>query len=62
MPWLDIIIKMDNIVQFFKNNASNMQNAIDLLIYHFSSFYFQDCASHCSNLLMEDSGKETWVK
>jgi hypothetical protein len=56
------IDRMENIVQIFTNSVSNMQNVIDLLIRDFSGFYFQDCASHCSNLLLGDMGKEAWVK
>jgi hypothetical protein len=38
-----------------------MRSAVDLLICHFPSLYFQVFATHCLDLLLEDWGKTTWV-
>jgi len=55
-------IGINNIVQICTHNASDMKSATNLLIYHFSSFYFQGCAVHCLDLLLENWGKATWAK
>jgi hypothetical protein len=55
-------IGIDNIVQICINNVSNMKSAVDLLIHHFPSFYFQGFATHCLDILLEDWGKATWAK
>jgi hypothetical protein len=55
-------IGVDNIVQICTNNVSSMRNVADLLICHFPSLYFQICATHCLDLLLEDWGKATWAK
>jgi hypothetical protein len=55
-------IRVNNIVQICTYNASNMKNAIDLLICHFPSIYFQGFVTHCLDLLLEDWGKITWEK
>jgi hypothetical protein len=47
-------IGVDNIKQICTNNISNVQNVINLLICHFSNLYFQGCATHCLDLLLED--------
>jgi len=47
-------IGVDNIIQICTNNVSNMRNVVDLLIYHFPSFYFQGCVAHRLDLLLED--------
>jgi hypothetical protein len=47
-------IGVDNIIQICTNNISNMQNVTNLLICHFSNHYFQGCATHCLDLLLED--------
>jgi hypothetical protein len=47
-------IGVDNIIQICTNNISNMQNVINLLICQFSNLYFQGCATHCLDLLLED--------
>jgi hypothetical protein len=46
-------IGMDNIGQICINNALNMWNATNLLIFHFLGLCFQGCATHCLNLLLE---------
>jgi hypothetical protein len=51
-------IGMDNIVQIYKNNASNMWNAINLLIHHFSKSLLSKLFSSCLDMLLEDWGKE----
>ncbi len=55
-------IGVNNIVQICIDNVSNMRSAIDPLICHFLSLYFQGCATHCLDLLLEDWGKTTWAK
>jgi hypothetical protein len=47
-------IGVDNIIQICTNNASSMKSVTNLLIHHFPSLYFQSCATHCLNLLLED--------
>jgi hypothetical protein len=51
-------IGMDNIVQICRNNASNMWNAIILLIHHFSKPLLSKLCSSCLDMLLEDWGKE----
>ncbi len=48
------IIKVNNIVQIYINNAPNMKNMADFLIYHFPSLYFRGCITHFLDLLLED--------
>jgi hypothetical protein len=55
-------IGINNVVQICTHNASNMKSAANLLIYRFSSFYFQGCVAHCLDLLLENWGKTTWAK
>jgi hypothetical protein len=52
-------IEVNNIVQICTNNVWKMKNAIDLLICHFPSLYFQGCITRCLYLLLEDWGKTT---
>jgi hypothetical protein len=39
-----------------------MQNVTNILIYHFSSLYFQSWIVHCLDLVLKDWGKKTKVK
>ncbi len=55
-------IRIDNIVQICTNNVLSMRSATNFLIHCFPSIYFQGCAAHCLDLLLEDWGKTTWVK
>jgi hypothetical protein len=55
-------IGIDNIVQICTNNASSMTSAINLIICHLPSLYYQGCVVHYLNLLLEDWRKATWVK
>jgi hypothetical protein len=55
-------IGINNIVQICTHNALNMNSAANLIIYRFSSFYFQGFAAHCLDLLLENWGKATWAK
>ncbi len=55
-------IGMDNIIEICINNALNMWNPTNLLICHFLGLYFLGCATHCLDLLLENWGKEIWVK
>jgi hypothetical protein len=45
---------VDNFVQIYTDNASNMQNTLDILRVHYPSLYFQSCATHCFDLLLND--------
>jgi hypothetical protein len=47
-------IGVDNIVQICADNALSMKSAIDLLICHFSSLYFQGFIVHCLDLRLEE--------
>jgi len=55
-------IRVDNIVQICTNNALNIRNVTNILVHHFSNFYFQSCVIHCLDLLLEGWGEATWVK
>jgi hypothetical protein len=39
-----------------------MRSVDNLLICHFPSFFFQGCATHYLDLLLEDWGKATWAR
>jgi hypothetical protein len=47
-------IEVDTIVQICTYNASNMRSVTKLLIHHCPSFYFQGCATHYLDLLLEN--------
>jgi hypothetical protein len=47
-------IGVDNIVQICIDNVLNMRSVANLLLHHFSSFYFQGCVNHYLDLLLED--------
>jgi len=55
-------IGIDNIVQIYTNNVSNMRSATDFLICCFPSLYYQNYIIHCVDLLLEDGEKTTWAK
>jgi hypothetical protein len=52
----------ENVVQVCTDNAANMIAAGELLVRRFPHVYFQGCAAHALDLLLEDWGKERWVK
>jgi hypothetical protein len=45
---------LDNIIYICTNTVSSMRNVVDLLIHCFPSLYFQGCAAHCLDLLLEN--------
>jgi hypothetical protein len=45
-------IGINNIVQIYTNNASNMKSVANFLIHCFPSLYFQGSVAHCLNLLI----------
>jgi hypothetical protein len=47
-------IRIDNIIQICTNNVLSMENVTNFLIHHFPNHYFQSCATHCLDLLLED--------
>ena len=51
-----------NVVQVCTDNAPVMASACRDLIQANPDLYFQGCAAHCLDLLLEDWGKEEWVK
>jgi hypothetical protein len=51
-----------NIVQICTDNASSMKVAADIITDKYLHIYFQGCAVHAMNLLLEDWGKATWMK
>lgn len=51
-----------NVVQVCTDNAPVMASAARDLIRANPDLYFQGCAAHCLDLLLEDWGKEEWVK
>jgi hypothetical protein len=53
---------VDNFVQICTDNAFNMRNTLDILKVCYPSLYFESCATHCFNFLLNDQGKEPWVK
>ncbi len=54
-------IGMKNIVKICTNSASSMRSVTNFWIYCFPTIYFQGCATHCLNLLLQDWEKTTWV-
>lgn len=51
-----------NIVQICTDNASTMLGAVKKLQIDYPHLYGQGCAAHILDLLLEDWGKEAWVK
>jgi hypothetical protein len=51
-----------NVVQICIDNASSMKVAADIITDKYPYIYFQGCAVHAMNLLLEDWGKATWMK
>jgi hypothetical protein len=51
-----------NIVQICTHNVSSMKAAADIIIDKYPHIYFQGCAVHAINLLLEDWEKATWMK
>jgi hypothetical protein len=51
-----------NVVQICTDNASSMEVAADIITNKYLHIYFQRCAMHAMNLLLEDWGKATWMK
>ena len=53
---------MYNVVQVYTDNAPVMTAASRHIFQSISHLYVQGCAAHCLDLLLEDWGKEEWVK
>jgi hypothetical protein len=51
-----------NVVQICTNNAAAMANAGGTVIQSNPHMYVQGCAAHCLDLLLEDWGKQLWIK
>ena len=49
-------------VQVCTDNASNMLAAGALLVRRFPHIYFQGCSAYALDLLLEDWGKQDWIK
>jgi hypothetical protein len=45
---------VDNFLQIYMDNASNMRNTSNILRVCYPSLYFQGCATHCFDLLLND--------
>ncbi len=45
---------VDKFVQIYTENASNMWNTSNILKVHYPIIYFQGCATHCFDLLLND--------
>ena len=56
-----IDIGPENVVQVVTDNASNCRRMGDLIEQEFPSIVWTPCASHCLDLLMEDTGKLPWI-
>ena len=51
-----------NVVQICTDNAANMLGAMDNILEEYPHMYKQGCCAHILDLLMEDWGKEVFVK
>jgi hypothetical protein len=51
-----------NVVQICTDNASSMKAAANIITDKYPHIYFQGCAVHAMNLLLEDWEKATWMK
>jgi hypothetical protein len=45
---------VDNFVQIYTNNASNMRNTSNILRVRYPSISFQGCATYCFDFLLND--------
>ena len=55
-------IGAQNVVQVCTDNAANMLATGALLVRRFPHIYFQGCAAHALDLLLEDWGKQDWIR
>ena len=60
-PFLEKV-GVHNVVQVYTYNAPIMTAMSRHIFQSISHLYVQGCASHCLDLLLEDWGKEEWVK
>ena len=60
-PFLEKV-GVHNVVQVYTDNAPVMTAASRHIFQSISYMYVQGCAAHCLDLLLEDWGKEEWVK
>ena len=60
-PFLEKV-GVHNVVQVCTDNAPVMTAANRHIFQSISHLYVQGCAAHCLDLLLEDWGKEEWVK
>ena len=51
-----------HVVQVCTDNAPNMLGSSRMLETRYPHIYVQGCAAHCLDLLLEDWGKQDWVK
>jgi hypothetical protein len=51
-----------NVVQICTDNAAAMANAGCTMMHSNPHIYVQGCATHCLDLLLEDWGKQLWIK
>jgi hypothetical protein len=51
-----------NVVQICTDNASSMKAAANIITNTYLHIYFQGCAVHAMNLLLEDWRKAAWMK
>jgi hypothetical protein len=51
-----------NVVQICTNNASSMKAVVDIITDKYPDIYFQGCAVHAMNMLLEDWEKPMWLK
>lgn len=61
MTFVDKVGK-EKIVQVCTDNAPVMVSMGKLLMARYPHFYFQGWGAHCLDLLLEDWGRESWVK
>ena len=60
-PFLQIV-GPENVVQVCTDNAPVMASACRDIMQEIPHLYVQGCAAHCLDLLLEDWGKEDWVR
>ena len=56
------VISLHNVVQICTDNASSINVAVDIITNKYPHIYFQGCAVHAMNFLLENWGKAIWMK
>jgi hypothetical protein len=57
-----VIVGVENVVQVITDNASNYVLAGKMLESKYRTIFWTPCAAHCIDLMLEDIGKQDWIK